>query len=286
MNRILTLFITLVTLLAACTPSVPKSVPSSAAWSAAPGGNARFETPLVRNPTGTDERGLGSTSQLAHPLLLEGGLHAQAVSSGAEMVARAQRWVDLGIEYDQSSWFEGYRQDCSGFVSMAWGLDSSAVTGTLKNYAFEVSKDQLEPGDIFNNQGVGNDGHVVMFKAWLDAGAGRFAAFEQNGGYGHMVQTTLTLVKQGGGWTLKEYQPYAPGPYVFQRSSARAAGSAGVVLPVPQGPAGSVDASKSLSLNWSAAQGVSGLGVFISKYPYGAANLVFAREDLAPSTSG
>jgi hypothetical protein len=141
------------------------------------------------------------------------------ISDRSVMVSRAQRWVTLGIPYNQASYFEGYRQDCSGLVSMAWDLGTSAVTSTLRNYATYIYKDQLQPGDVINNQGIGNAGHVVLFKQWLNADRTLFKALEENGGAGRAVETTRTLVRKGAGWTISEYDASAPGPYVFQRSN-------------------------------------------------------------------
>ena len=64
---------------------------------------------------------------------------ASSVRSGpigrAEMLSRAQNWVDRGITYTQTgTWAtdaEGahtYRRDCSGLVSLAWHYGSSLLT--------------------------------------------------------------------------------------------------------------------------------------------------------------
>ena len=37
-----------------------------------------------------------------------------------EIISRAQDWVNRKIPYSQTSTTDGYRQDCSGYVSMAW----------------------------------------------------------------------------------------------------------------------------------------------------------------------
>ena len=37
------------------------------------------------------------------------------------MISRGQSWVDKKVPYDASGkTYDGYRMDCSGFVSMAW----------------------------------------------------------------------------------------------------------------------------------------------------------------------
>lgn len=36
------------------------------------------------------------------------------------MIARGQSWVDKHVPYNQQGSYDGYRTDCSGFVSMCW----------------------------------------------------------------------------------------------------------------------------------------------------------------------
>jgi cell wall-associated NlpC family hydrolase len=138
-------------------------------------------------------------------------------------VQRAKSWVDRAILYNQGRWFEGYRQDCSGLVSMAWELKDnfgrpiSPVTSTLPQYATTLSsKSQLLPGDAINNRGIGDGGHVVLFVRWLDQASGKFIAYEQNGGYGKAVQTTLTLGQDSRGFTIREYNRISS-PWYLER---------------------------------------------------------------------
>jgi hypothetical protein len=124
---------------------------------------------------------------------------------------RAKKWVDRGIAYNQGAYTDGYRQDCSGFVSMAWGLPTSAVTGTLPQYSNTLSsKDDLRPGDTINNRQVGNNGHVVLFVQWTNKEQGKFIAYEENGGWGKTLQTNLTLVWRNGSWDIPEYPNHSP----------------------------------------------------------------------------
>jgi hypothetical protein len=150
-------------------------------------------------------------------------------SQQSPFVQRAKAWVDGQIPYNQGLTANpdgsragrntGYRMDCSGFISMAWGVPATGltvpVTGNLGNYANTFSnKDQLQPGDAINNRQVGNDGHVVMFVRWINQNQGKFVAYEQNGGHGKTLETNLTLVSNNQGWTIQEY---GRGPWVFQR---------------------------------------------------------------------
>ncbi|GAA0663353.1 hypothetical protein GCM10010193_13430 [Kitasatospora atroaurantiaca] len=106
-----------------------------------------------------------------------------AATTRAEIMARAQSWVDQHVPYSMSShWSDGYRQDCSGFVSMAWGLGSSQTTWTLPAFADRIVRSELEPGDIlvFNNPDNPEGGsHAVLFGGWTDSSQTRYVAFEQ-----------------------------------------------------------------------------------------------------------
>ncbi|MFJ1753668.1 peptidoglycan-binding protein [Kitasatospora sp. NPDC088134] len=111
------------------------------------------------------------------------GLAAQPATTRAEIIHRAQSWVDQQVPYSMGRyWSDGYRQDCSGFVSMAWGLGSSQTTWTLPDFAERISKDELQPGDalIYNNAADPQGGsHVVLFGGWTDAAHTRYTALEQ-----------------------------------------------------------------------------------------------------------
>ncbi|WP_344345433.1 peptidoglycan-binding protein, partial [Kitasatospora putterlickiae] len=101
----------------------------------------------------------------------------------AQIIERAQRWVDQKVPYSMSRyWSDGYRQDCSGFVSMAWGLGSSQTTWTLPNFADRITKADLQPGDIlvYNNPASPQSGsHVTIFGGWTDSSRTRYVAYEQ-----------------------------------------------------------------------------------------------------------
>lgn len=57
-----------------------------------------------------------SPQQMEHNLSKE---KVQCVARST-IIARGQDWVNKNIPYDKT--YDGYRTDCSGFVSMAWGL--------------------------------------------------------------------------------------------------------------------------------------------------------------------
>ncbi len=79
-------------------------------------------------------------------------------------------------------WSDGYRQDCSGFVSMAWGLPGNEWTGSLDQYGVRIAKEELEPGDIllFHNLANPEKGsHVVIFGGWTDYTHTYYIALEE-----------------------------------------------------------------------------------------------------------
>jgi hypothetical protein len=80
------------------------------------------------------------------------------------ILERGFGWLDKGVEYSQSRSFEGYRTDCSGFVSMAWGLKTSQSTRSFGGGADATrlsSKSELLPGDALVHPGH----HAVLFLA-------------------------------------------------------------------------------------------------------------------------
>ncbi|WP_170153751.1 FG-GAP-like repeat-containing protein [Actinoplanes italicus] len=87
----------------------------------------------------------------------------------AEIMRRAQGWVDNQPgPYSQKAFAwdpthtRKYRRDCSGYVGMAWHLNADPSTRTLHNYSNQISKSDLQPGDILNIAAK----HVVLFKSW------------------------------------------------------------------------------------------------------------------------
>ncbi|GAA2261761.1 MULTISPECIES: peptidoglycan-binding protein [Kitasatospora] len=110
-------------------------------------------------------------------------LRSLPATSRSEILARAQRWVDQQVPYSMSSyWSDGYRQDCSGFVSMAWGLGSSQTTWTLPDFSARIAKGDLQPGDalIFNDPDSPQGGsHIALFAGWADSSHTWYLALEQ-----------------------------------------------------------------------------------------------------------
>jgi hypothetical protein len=100
------------------------------------------------------------------------------------IIDRALNWVSNGVLYSQSPQprWGGYRTDCSGLVSMAWGLPAPGNTthsfagGPWDNGRSQrISWEQLEPGDALNNP----THHIMLFAGWLDERHTRFCTIEE-----------------------------------------------------------------------------------------------------------
>jgi hypothetical protein len=116
-----------------------------------------------------------------------GGTHERTGQSGAaldsavdgqidrqEVIDRSQSWIDEQVPYSQSDYhqnqFGSYRQDCSGFVSMAWHLGTSRTTWTLWDVSTTISQDDLQAGDALLKDADGTD-HVALFLRWAGTGS-------------------------------------------------------------------------------------------------------------------
>ncbi|EFL32372.1 membrane protein [Streptomyces viridochromogenes DSM 40736] len=101
----------------------------------------------------------------------------------AEIISRARTWVAAKVPYSMNKyWSDGYRQDCSGYVSMAWKLPGNEWTGSLAQYAERISKEELQPGDIllFHNPANAQSGsHVTIFGGWTNSARTSYTAYEQ-----------------------------------------------------------------------------------------------------------
>ncbi|MER5197859.1 peptidoglycan-binding protein [Streptomyces sp. NPDC002755] len=101
----------------------------------------------------------------------------------ADIIRRAKEWVSAEVPYSMSTyWYDGYRQDCSGFVSKAWNLPGNEWTGSLHQYGTRITKEELQPGDIllFHNPSDPEKGsHVVLFGGWTDYTHSYYLVYEQ-----------------------------------------------------------------------------------------------------------
>lgn len=109
---------------------------------------------------------------------------AQGVASTisrVEVIARAASWVTQGVPYSQTRWWTDshgtYRQDCSGYVAMAWALDPGINywTGNLATVSYRIAPSDLRSGDILLLPGD----HTVIFAGWADGARTTFNLYEQ-----------------------------------------------------------------------------------------------------------
>ena len=98
----------------------------------------------------------------------------------AQIIARAQLWVQAQVPYSQTEWFTNqngtYRQDCSGYVSMAWGLDqyTDFWTWNLNLVSHTIPAAELLPGDIL----LSNE-HTILFAGWANSQHTAFDYYEE-----------------------------------------------------------------------------------------------------------
>ena len=98
-------------------------------------------------------------------------------------------WGGSAVPYlssnDPATWFNGYRRDCSGYVSMALGLAGPGLDAAgLAARSSPTSKADLRAGDLLINPALDNGGHVVIFERWTDATMSSYVGYEQSGDSG------------------------------------------------------------------------------------------------------
>ncbi len=94
--------------------------------------------------------------------------------STADILFRASIWVEVQVPYSQhasapDATGRKYRTDCSGFISMAWGLARSLTTLTLPDVSTAVAPvgdyAAVRPGDMLDSTTAR---HAVLFVRWAD----------------------------------------------------------------------------------------------------------------------
>jgi hypothetical protein len=97
-----------------------------------------------------------------------------------QIMQRAQVWVDEEIPYSQSATTNGYRQDCSGYVSYCWASSTSGgghVTSNMQEICTKIAKADLKKGDAILKPST----HVLLFGGWIDSDAFYEYAEHQSG---------------------------------------------------------------------------------------------------------
>ncbi|MFE2306027.1 hypothetical protein, partial [Streptomyces sp. NPDC059411] len=107
-----------------------------------------------------------------------------------ETMDRAWSWVAEQVPYSwdgcHANQFGCYRPDCSGFVSMAWHLNTSLTTWDLWNVTFDIPAGDLQPGDALLRDSGGTD-HVALFVRWADAARTKPVVREEYD-FGHVAE--------------------------------------------------------------------------------------------------
>ncbi|MEV4501797.1 hypothetical protein [Streptomyces klenkii] len=124
-----------------------------------------------------------STGTLGH------GAAAGSRVTRQQVLDRARDWATNKVPYSENglsspySWYKDeatggwYRQDCSGYVSMAWMLSQSRTTWSLRDVTTRISTSDLKPGDILNN----TQSHVIIFAGWINKSAQTFYYYSESG---------------------------------------------------------------------------------------------------------
>jgi hypothetical protein len=147
-----------------------------------------------------------------------GTVDTGAAISRSEIVERALSWTTEPVPYSQTSYYpataartgigHAYRQDCSGFVSMAWNLPGSAITSDLVSSTSVYDTRLTSDASLQRGDALGTSGHVVLFLDWSADDAGRHRYFdmvsESHTGTDASVATDQDL---DGYWST--YVPYA-----------------------------------------------------------------------------
>ncbi|MEV7022250.1 hypothetical protein AB0O00_08915, partial [Kitasatospora sp. NPDC093558] len=138
---------------------------------------------------------------------------AQAASTAggtitrSEVLARAQSWVDEGVPYNQGGYKTDangtYREDCSGYVSMAWHLTSSLVTQTLPNVSTKISFSQLKSGDALDYTAE----HTFLFANWTNQANGDFTYYAESNSHNPTHGPTKANINSSSleGWPTSYY---------------------------------------------------------------------------------
>jgi hypothetical protein len=70
--------------------------------------------------------------------------------------------------YDDYHFSDGYRQDCSGMVSMSWKTSTAGGGHTTRNMldiCHKITRSELKKGDALLKPGE----HVLLFDCWVDS---------------------------------------------------------------------------------------------------------------------
>ncbi|MFJ1597721.1 peptidoglycan-binding protein [Streptomyces sp. NPDC088261] len=155
----------------------------------------------------------------------------------ADIIDRAKRWVSAQVPYSMSTyWSDGYRQDCSGYVSMAWNLAGNEWTGSLAQYGVKIAREDLQPGDmlLFHNPSDPNKGsHVTLFGGWTDYTHTYYIAYEQTQPHTRAQSTPMAYWSNSARYVPYRYRGLTEGTEGAKGAGGAAGGKATAAVPYP-----------------------------------------------------
>ncbi|EWC61768.1 putative membrane protein [Actinokineospora spheciospongiae] len=112
--------------------------------------------------------------------------------SRGEVIERAESWLRPSVPHSSTRFHQNeygiYRTDCSGYVSMAWGLPGvppdlrgGLDAAGLTSVSTRIDRDELLAGDALIRVGDdGHPGHAIVFHEWAGGGRVAYWGFEQS----------------------------------------------------------------------------------------------------------
>ncbi|MCX0244003.1 peptidoglycan-binding protein [Streptomyces drozdowiczii] len=169
--------------------------------------------PLPDSPQGLPGplRGAGSPG----PSASQASAPEPRATTRTEIINRAKKWLDAQVPYSMSKyWTDGYRQDCSGYVSMAWNLPGNEWTGSLAAYGTRIAREDLQPGDILlfhNLADPGNGSHVTIFGGWTTSAHTHYTAYEQTKPHTRRQTTPMAYWTNSASYVAYRYKGLSTG---------------------------------------------------------------------------
>jgi hypothetical protein len=182
-------------------PTTTSSVTDSSSMAGTTAGASIQNKEKTMRTTKTWRRGIAALAVFSSTVAILGaGAAAHATSSvggqitPSEMLSRAQYWVDRHVPYNQGAYSADpqgttYREDCSGYVSMAWHLGTSLVvtdggpsftnSDGSPNGTYDTgigSFSNLQTGDAM---AYPHD-HIWLFDTWTDKANGDFTYYAES----------------------------------------------------------------------------------------------------------